>query len=100
MPDELSDVLVPINKQLALTLRMVVGGDHGSVITSVTTVILGSTTPFPFTVVAVQLGPEHVFNGQSGDPHGTWSMEEDWDGSKAGTSHAVPHGLDWRNVGP
>jgi hypothetical protein len=28
------------------------------------------------------------------------AMEEDWDGSKAGTSHAVPHGLHWRNVGP
>ena len=91
----LPDNLVPISKQLALMLSMVVGVVCRSVSVSVTTAILANTTPVLVTVVPLQLGPEQVSSGQSSEPHGTWVMEHDWDGSKAGMSHAVPHGLHW-----
>ena len=67
----LPDNLVPISKQLALMLSMVVSVVCRSVSVSVTTVILDSTAPFLAIVVTVQLGPEQVLSGQSGDPHGT-----------------------------
>jgi hypothetical protein len=101
MPEELSVVLAPISRHVTLKFSMVVGVDCESVSVSVTTEVPYFTTPFSFTMTE-QLDPVvQVWSGQSGDPHGIWVMEEDWDGSKVGMTHVEsPHGLHWRSVCP
>ena len=79
IPEELSVVRRPASRHANLKFSMVVDGESVSV--SVTKVA------FPANVLlklkpTVQLGPEQLWNGQSGEPQETWASEDDAEGSK------------------
>jgi hypothetical protein len=78
---------------------MVVDGESVSV--SVTNSSLPRNVPF-ILKPRLHLGPEQPFNGQSGEPQGTWASDDDADGSKE-SSHGsgnMAQGLHRSRVAP
>jgi hypothetical protein len=109
MPDELSDVLVRISKQLALTLPVAVHGDCESVIMSVMTLILSvlcSTGCNRYLIARRRSWPRWwqcswVRSKSSAGSLATHTGLGRGNRTRMGQRLARhPHSLHWRNMGP